>query len=300
MKGNIILAILLIFSSGRSQTRYVTTIHPFQEIMKSVVKNRGEVYRILPPGASPHTYELRPSDIRKVETAAALILGGKNLDEWAFKFQHPNRIELLNLIPADYLLHLEFESQDEHQHAKHEKVVASQHHHHRGGIDPHFWTDPLAVKALLPPLVEKLCLIDKEGAETYKKNTAKFSTYLDSLFTVINKKLKPIQGKAVMLSHPFFRYFFNRFGIELVGIVEINPGKEPTPKDIKEMIGLVKDNKVRAIFTHPQLPDRAAQLVAEATGAKVYQLDPIGGVPGRQSYDELLLYNVQVLLEALR
>jgi len=294
MKKIIFLTILLAFTSARSQTQYVTTIHPFQEILKNVVGNKEEVHRILPPGASPHTYELRPSDIRRIETARALIIGGKNLDEWARKFQHQYRIELIDLIPTEYLLYLEIEEKHNSE------LKKSNHHYHRSGIDPHFWTDPLTIKALVPPLVKKLCFIDKEGEEIYRTNSARFMAHLDSLYSEIDQKLNPVRGKSVMLSHPFFRYFFNRFGINLVGLVEPVPGKEPTPKEIKRMIELVKDRKVKAIFTHPQLPDRAARLVAEATGVKVYQLDPLGGVTGRQTYDELLIYNVNVLLEALQ
>ena len=66
------------------------------------------------------------------------------------------------------------------------------------------------------------------------------------------------------------------------------------------MVEIVKKEKVKAIFTHPQLPDRAAKLLAEASGIRVYQLDPIGGVEGTETYEQLLLYNTEVLKEALK
>ena len=88
MKKTFIFVLLLSFNSAYSQTKYVTTIHPFHEILKNITGARGEVHRILPPGASPHTYELRPSDLRIVATATALFYGSENLDAWALKFKN--------------------------------------------------------------------------------------------------------------------------------------------------------------------------------------------------------------------
>lgn len=302
MRKIIVLTILLFVHSGGARPRYVTTIHPFQEILKAVVGDHGEVHRMLPPGASPHTYELRPSDIRHVEAAKALFFGSPTLDAWALKFNNRNRIELIELLPEDFLLYFQSPERDKKREATDSDVPASHHHHHGSaiGVDPHFWTDPLTVKALLPALTDTLCSLDPDGCEIYRKNSAKFAKHLDSLYVKIDEKLIPVRGEAVMLSHPFFQYFLKRFGLRLVDIIEIIPGKEPTPRQIKDIIQQVQRENVKAIFDHPQLPDRAAKLVAEAAGLKVYELDPLGGVSGRQTYDELLLYNVQVLLEALQ
>jgi zinc transport system substrate-binding protein len=295
MKKLFALILLFLFSNiGFSQVSYVTTLHPFKEIINAVVGERGEVNSILPPGASPHTYQLKPSDMRKVESATALIIGGHNLDEWALKFQNSNKLELIDLIPKSEVMDFEFVEEHAEEHND------QQHHHHEGGNDPHFWTDPLVVKSLLPQLVDKLGKIDPEGSESYKKNAQKFAEKLDDLYLQIQQKLSPIRGKKVMLSHPFFRYFLKRFEIELVGITESSPGKEPTPKEIKGMIEQVKNENVKAIFCHIQLPDRAAKLVGEAAKINVFALDPIGGVKGRQTYEEILLYNANILLESLR
>lgn len=299
MRKVLAIIIILTYSQVYAQTKYVTTIHPFQEILKEVVGDRGEVYQILPPGASPHTYELRPSDLRTVATAKALFYGSENLDAWALKLQNTNRIELIRYVDGDSLIHF----QQEHERQKSD-VYHDEHedegHHHSSGVDPHFWTDPLTVKSLLPTLTENLCIIDPGQCEQYRKNYQKFGSQLDSLHLKIKKMLTPIRGSKVMISHPFFQYFFKRYGIELIGVIEKNPGREPTPKEIKELIEEIKHENVKAIFDHTQLPDRAAKIIAESTGIRVYDLDPIGGVPGRQTYKELLLHNAEIILKALR
>lgn len=293
MKKFIIFLLLLSIKSLGSQPRYVTTIHPFKVIIKAVVGEQAEVYGMLPPGASPHTYELRPSDIRKVEAATGLIIGGKNLDDWALKFKSTHKIELINLVPSNFLIQIENDQNQEHP-------VKEQNHHHAYGVDPHFWTDPLTVKAILPALTDSLCALDPEGCEIYRENSRIFASSLDSLHAKIDKMFAPISGRSVMLPHPFFQYFLKRYGLKVTGLIEKIPGIEPSPKEIKEIIRQVDRDRVQAIFTHPQLPDRAAKLVAEATGIKLYELDPLGGVAGRQTYDELLMYNAKIVFEALQ
>lgn len=293
----ILISVLFLFFSvtiSFSQVTYVTTLHPFKEILNAIVGARGEVKSILPPGASPHTFQLKPSDMRKVESATALIIGGRNLDDWALKFQNSVKLELINLIPDHELMPFELNEAHKKEHVEH------QHHHHDGGIDPHFWTDPLVVKSLIPPLVDKLCKIDPKGGETYQLNAKRFALELDNLYTKIQKELSLIHGKKVMLSHPFFRYFFKRFNITLIGITETSPGKEPTPKELNQMIQTIKKEDVKAIFSHVQLPDRAAKLIGEAAAIQVFELDPIGGVVGRHTYEEILLYNTKIILSALQ
>lgn len=299
MKKILFVIFLITSSSALAQTKYVTTIHPFKEILKEVIGIHGEVYGILPPGASPHTYELRPSDARFISKAKALIFGSANLDAWALKFQNSKQIELIKLVAPDALIYFQEEHSDRQSDVHHDRNQEAG-HHHSSGVDPHFWTDPLTVKTMLPALVEKLCALDPAGCEKFKNNSDRFSRQLDSLHVKLKALLAPIQGSNVMISHPFFQYFFQRYGINLVGIIEATPGKEPTPRQLKGYIEQVKQKQVKAIFDHIQLPDRASKLVAEAAGLKVCHLDPLGGVSGRQSYDELLLYNAKLILEALQ
>ncbi|MBD3288193.1 hypothetical protein GF337_05260 [candidate division KSB1 bacterium] len=288
-----ILILCFILTAGwcYAQSRYVTTIHPFKEILQSVVGSRGTIHELLPPGASPHTYEMRPSDMRKVEGATALFYGASNLDNWALKFQTKQTIAFIELVPESHRFHF-----NGHIHIHGEESEAE----HESHIDPHFWTDPLTVKALIPNLVQKLATLDPGGEQTYKKNAEKFKVRLDSLHLKINKLLAPIKIRTVILSHPFFRYYFQRYNFTVTDIIEKSPGKEPTPREVKNLIDKVNSEQVSVICTHPQLPDRAAEIVAESTAAKVVELDPLGGLENLQSYDDIILYNTRKLVKAMQ
>ncbi len=286
----IVMNLTVLGSVAGQQVTYVATLQPFKFILEEIAGPRARVHALLPPGASPHTHHPRPSDVRVVQKGAALFTGGQGLDDWARDLPHSRLVTLLELVPKDSLLHI----------TAHEHEAANADHDTHAGVDPHFWTDPLLVRALVPALVDSLCHMDPAGCAQYRANGAAFSRTLDSLTLGIAAALRTARGASVVLAHPFFNYFLHRFGIEVVGTVEVAAGSEPSARDLQRLMTSMRARGVKAIFTHPQLPDRAARVLAEAAGIPVYQLDPIGGAEGRARYGELLWYNARILARALQ
>lgn len=272
----------------RKDARFVTTIQPIASIVANIVGETGSVKRLLPAGASPHSYDPRPSDLMAAKDATALIYVARTLDGWAAKLDAPEKIELLSLVPKAYLIHADAHH-DEHGHG-----------HDHGEIDPHFWGDPLAVKAMLPNLVESLCRLDKKRCPSYKKNADTYKKKLDALHERVKKSLAKKKGAKLLLSHPFFRYFFARYELSLLGVVSPTPGKEPTPKAIVRMVRLVKKEGVKHILSMNQHSMAAAKAVSEAAGIDIVLLDPLGGVAGRMRYEEIISYNLKKIIEALK
>ena len=267
----------------------VTTIPPFQAILEPIVGERGTVDRLVEAGDSPHTYEPRPSDLRHVEGSTVLFYGAPHLDEWAADLPAPERVALLDMVPEVFwhpLLGHHHGSRDEDES---ESI----------GVDPHFWTDPLAVKAILPAVADTLCAHDPAGCDTYAANAEAFADELDALHAELNALLDPVRSAPVLLSQPFFQYFLNRYDIELVGVVEPNPAHEPTARYIQTTVNHARDHDVRAILSLPQLRANAAEAVSESADVPIVQLDPLGGVDERRTYDELLRYNARILAETL-
>ena len=277
---------LFAFSYVEAQPRYVATIFPIKEIIRNVVGSRGVVEGIMPPGASPHTFQLKPSDIKRVNSATALFSGDEHLDLWAREFENPHTIETFHLLPHEYLLDI--------------KGYVGKNAGKSFGEDPHFWTDPLTVKALLPKLVEKLSQLDPQGAKNYSKNAQEFAKELDTLTTEMSHILQPVKGKTVLLTHPFFQYFLKRFEINMGGIIEPLPGTEPTPREVGEIIKDVEKRKIAVILGHPQHSLRPAQLIAESTNCRIVKLDPLGGTKGRENYSDMVRYNAAKILEVFK
>ena len=262
----------------RDERTVVTTIDPFRAIIEPVAEGRARVVKLLAPGASPHTYEPRPSDLRTVASALAFFYGAQQLDGWAARMGEP--VEMFAWVPDS--LHLE------------------SHDHEHSGADPHFWMDPRTVRTILPRLADTLCSLDGAGCSDYRSNAVAFSERLQILDDSLTAALSPLRGTAVLLSHPFLGYFARRYGLVVAGIVEEIPGSEPTPRDMQRMVRDAKSSSAAAIFTQPQLPARAAHAVAEVVGIPVVELNPLGTDSGAAfSYEELLYYNARKIVSAL-
>jgi zinc transport system substrate-binding protein len=122
---------------------------------------------------------------------------------------------------------------------------------------------------------------------------------LDTLDARLQAVLEPVRDTPVFLAQPFFQYFLTRYGLRLVRVIEPIPGKEATPRLLQQLIEQAQTTHVAAIFTLPQLPSRAAEVVGETAALPIYQLDPLGGVEGREAYGDLLWYNARIIRDAL-
>lgn len=265
---------------GRSvPVRYVATIPPLGAILREVVGSRGEVEVLLPPGASPHAYEPNPSDLRRASDATVVSVSPQ-VDAWAAAIPARYHVSSLDLVPVAY---------------RRDLPPSAHGDSHTAGTDPHFWTDPLAVKALLWPLAERLGQLDPAGLAVYRANAKRFALKLQALHEELRETLAPVRGGSVALFHPSFNYLFARYGIVCAAVVEVIPGKEPTARDVQRIVGTLRRTGARAVFTEPQLPRQPAQVIANAAGVPVGELDPLGGEPGRETYAELLRYNAEAL-----
>ena len=291
----VLLPLASAVTAAEPPVRYIASIHPLAAILREIVTDRAEVRCLLPPGCSPHTFEPTPSDLQAIESAQAFFYGGAGLDgEWVQKMPARQKVALLNLVPADERLTMA----DGHEH--HQHPGETEEHHGEGMTDPHFWTDPLTVKAVVPQLVQELSRIDPAGKALYVANGEKFKQRLEQLDQELRVILKPLAGEPLLLFHPSFNYLFHRYNLQSAGVVVVAPGREPTPKFLLALVKKIKAEKIKALFTEPQLAKRPAQVLAEAAHIPVYELDPIGGVPGRESYPGLLLYNGVTLTKVLR
>jgi zinc transport system substrate-binding protein len=274
---------------------FVATIHPLRAILAEVAGEASPVSTLLPAGVSPHTYEPRPSDARKVEAALGFFYIAPDVDGWAARMPARARRATAEWIPEALALHWEeLEAGDDHGHHDHDDG------HGHGEVNTHYWGDPLLVQAMLPAFTEALAQLQPEREAELGENAARFAKALQALHEELEILLRPVRGKRVVLFHPSWNYFLRRYGIVVAGIVEPYGGKEMSPLYLKRLTDRLKTQDIAAVFTEPQLNRRPAEVVAESGPWPLAELDPIGGVPGRTTYRELLLHNAQVLLETLQ
>ncbi len=304
----VFLLALLIWTQAAAQVTVVTSIHPYYALVQEVAGERANVVRLLPPGASPHTFDPTPRDVAQLAEADLVVLNG-GLDEWLLDLVNASGA---NAAVLEVISELEFEplggeeahgedehgenesGEDEHGEDSHEGTD-----HNHSGVNPHVWLEPALMAEVVPMFVERLTEIDPENAETYEANGERVVSELGVLNAELQEVMEPLQGAAFVPFHDAWPYFARHFGLDLIVEIEPAPGREPSPAYIADALSQIDGSGAKAIFSEVQLPARPAEVVAESAGLTLYILDPLGGGAETESYAELMRYNVGVVQEAL-
>ena len=299
----------------------VTDIPPVQSLAARVMQGVGEPASILPPGATPHGYSMRPSEAARLEAADIVFWVGEGLTPWledAIESLAADAVSV-ELMEAPGVALLEFgeeghadhdddrgrkdehaheddDRKDEHAHKddddhkdEHAHKEADGHEHH-GDMDPHIWLDPANGKAMLAEMAARLAGIDPANADAYKANAAAGAAELDALAARVEAIVAPVRGKAFFTAHDAYHYFEHRFEIESAGSVALSDAAPPGPARLHDIRSEMREHGALCVFIEPQLDPKLAQTAAEGTGARIAALDPLGAdlEPGPGLYPTLI------------
>lgn len=276
-------------TAAKNKIKVIATIFPLADIAKQVGGERIEVITLLPPGASPHTFEPTPRQVAEFSDARILVEIGAGLDSWADKTVKNAGPQNIKTVISSENIKLLKES-----HIEHEK-----NHHEKG--NPHIWLDPILAKEIVKKIEKTLIAVDPEGKNYYQIMAANYQQELDRLDIEIKNAVKKFRIREYITFHPSWTYFGIRYGIKEAGIIEETPGKEPTAKQVKKIVDSVKNFGIKAVFAEPQFSSKIAEAIAENAGAKVLFLDPLGNpeITDRSTYLDLMRYNLKVMKEAM-
>lgn len=167
--------------------------------------------------------------------------------------------------------------------------------------NPHIW---LSVSGLIKQVdnIEKgLSLYDPSHKELYRKNSDIYIEKLGKLKNDMTDGLKDIKDRNIITFHEAFPYFGKEFNLNIVAVIEREPGSEPNAKELAETIQIVKKQKVKALFVEPQYPENSADVISKETGVKLFTLDPaVTGPMEPDAYINIMKSNLKILQEALK
>ncbi len=297
------IAILLIGGAASDQKlQVVSTIHPYFDLTRQLAGDLADVTRLLPVGASPHSFDPSPRDVMRVADADLIIRnGGVGLDEWVLKLITASGTDapLLSVMDEIEFVPLGSSAHDhDHDHAAHDFTdMASTDGHY---VNAHIWLDATIAISAAEAIAEALRALDPDNADVYGENLTKLVSDLEALDQELLELLEPVSGAAFVPFHDAWPYFARRYGLNLLVEIEPFPGREATPDYLVYALGLIRDHDVKAIFSERQLPPRPAEVVAAEAGIPLYVLDPEGGGASEvETYQDLMRYNAAMLLEAL-
>jgi zinc transport system substrate-binding protein len=139
--------------------------------------------------------------------------------------------------------------------------------------DPHIWLDPARVKIQAATICEALTRLAPDHRMSFERNLREFQRDLDRVDKDIAETLAPLKGSKFYVFHPAFGYFGDRYGLEQVA-VEIE-GKEPSPKQLSQLINKARSEGVKVIFVQPQYAKKDAETIAREIGGAVVPMNPL-------------------------
>ena len=271
----IIFLFIVMFSFLNASTQELTVnILPQKYFVEKIVKDKFTINVMVKPGASPHNFEPKPSQMRSlVASKVYFLIGDATEKNWIEKFKQNAK----NTLFVDTTIGFEKIEMAKHEHEEvaqhdHKKDEKDEEHDH-SGLDPHIWLDPVLVKIQAKNIYEAMIKIDSANSDFYKKNYEEFLKELETLDSNIKTILAPHKDKAFMVFHPSWGYFAKRYDLEQISI-EIE-GKEPKPNELVELIEESKKHDIKIIFVSPQFSQKSAQAISKNIGANVVAIDPL-------------------------
>lgn len=280
----------------------VTTTTVLADFVRQVAGDRAEVHALVPRGTDPHTFDPSPADAIRVSRADLLVMNGLGLDEWLADFIAQAGAEGVPLVElAEDLPGVDYLEGDEHHHDE-----AEHHNEDEDGhaYNPHLWMNVGYARLYVERLADELSAADPNGEADYRANAESYDVQLAELDGLIRGQVEqiPAEGRRVVSFHHAFPYFAEAYGFEIVGVLVEVPGREPSAREVAELIQGIRDSGVRIILAEAQFSDHLAQTLAAETDAVVVNrlyTDSLGDPP-TDTFVGAMRWNVEQILDALR
>lgn len=278
---------------------YISTLNITKDIPNVTVTNMTKAQT-----GCLHDYQLTPQDLKTLETADILVINGAGMESFLDKIinQYPD-LQVIDASEGLDLLeeaHSHDHDQDEHDHDEDDH----DHDHDDHELNAHIWVSVTGNIAQVDNISSQLVELDPENSSKYIENADSYTAKLEELSIEMHNELDDLPNRNIITFHEAFPYFAEEFNLNIAGVIQIEPDSEPSAKEVEEIISIIKENNITALFTEPQYSSKIANTIATETGATVYELDPIvTGDSTEDAYDDYInkmKENLNILKEALK
>ena len=277
------LSLLFAAPTATAAVRVAVSVLPLAGFAERVGGDRVSVSSLVGPGQNPHSFEPTARQIEELTSAELFWRAGMPFEEaWIDRLRSQNH----GLAVLDARAALESPPA-----AAPAAFGAGSEHGDGNGHDPHVWTSPVVVQAMVRRLAEALAALDPAGAAVYRANAATCVAELQALDAELRRTLAPLKDRRFLVYHPAWGEFAATYGLEQIPIER--DGKEPGARSLAELATLARQANIRVVFVQPQSSPRSAQTLAREIGARVVTVDPLA-----RDYAATLRALAQALVEA--
>jgi zinc transport system substrate-binding protein len=281
------VASFLLIGSAHAEVKVLTSIKPLQLIAAAVQDGVAIPEVLLPPGASPHNYALRPSDVRKVQSIDLVYWIGPSMEGFLPRVLNGRTLPSVAVqdLPGLKLRHF---AEDSHSHA--EEADEHDHDHRPGSLDAHLWLSPVNARVIATKMAADLSAADPANAARYQSNLKAFDERLDALDLRLKARLAGIAGKPYFVFHEAFDYFEDAYGLKHAGVFSVAAEVQPGAQHVAAMRTRLQEVGKTCVFSEPPLRPRLAETLVAGLPVKLAELDALGGyTPATaQGYEQVL------------
>jgi zinc transport system substrate-binding protein len=287
-------ALLMAGPLSSASAAVVTTIRPLGFIASAIADGVTPTEVLLPDGASPHDFALRPSDIQRLRSADLVLWVGPDMEAFLTKALVPisaTRKLAISELPAVKPLLMKGEDDDDHDHAGEAHNHADDDHgHHHGEYNMHVWLSPEIAKVTAIAIHDRLLELMPQNKDKLDANLRQFENLLTQTDKNVGNMLTPVQGKGYFVFHDAYGYFEKHYGLSPLGHFTVNPEIQPGAQRLHQIRTQLVEQKAVCVFAEPQFRPAVINAVAKGTKVRSGTLDPLGiGIAlGKDSYGKFL------------
>ncbi len=276
----VVAALYPTCSFAASSPTIMVSIKPFYNICARVMQSVGTPNLLLTKNASPHDYQLKPSDAKLINSSDLVIWGGPELEGYLQKPIRSLANRNLDLAGIPGLTLLPMRTSNNWESHSHDHGHDHDHHHDHSHAhmvnDPHFWLEPDNAIIIATAIADRLADIDPEHAKIYKNNATEFAKEINQQKKLWKKHIASYNQKPYIVSHDAYQYFNRYFSLDGVGAISLHPEIPPSAQRIKQIQGLLAAEKVSCIFSEPQFNYKIIDSLIAGTKVHKGELDPLG------------------------
>lgn len=279
----IIAGLFCSAQAAEKKFKVVTTFTVIQDMAKNVAGDAADVESITKVGAEIHEYDPTPQDITKALSANLVLWNGLNLELWFKRF-----FEDIKDVPSVVV-------------TEGIEPMPIQEGSYKGNPNPHAWMSPTLALTYIENIRAAFVKYDPKHADIYNQNAADYIAKIKALDAPLRERLTKIPDaqRWLVTSEGAFSYLARDYNLKEAYLWPINAEQQGTPKQVKNLIDLVKAKNIPVLFSESTISDKPAKQVSKETGAKyggVLYVDSLstkdGPVP---TYIDLLKVTVETI-----
>lgn len=282
----LIICLSISVSAQETKPRVLATTTFIADMAKNIAGEHANVESMMPIGGDPHLYDPVPGDGKKIAEADLVLKNGLTLEGWLGKMIDESGTEAYIATITDGV-----------------KPIKSS--EYENAYDPHAWMDPQNGLIYIANIRDALSVVDPEHREAYQQNYESYRQKLEELDRYIEKEIKkiPKEHRVLATSHDAFRYYGNRYGLQVESILGTSTDAEVQISDYNHLVKVIEDTEIPAIFIESTINPKSIQQLAKdgkiKVGGKLFA-DSLGDEEsGANTYLKMLKQNTNRVVEGL-